>query len=695
MSIDVSQFHQVFFEESFEGIEIMEGGLLNLELGAVDAEAINTIFRAAHSIKGGAGTFGFSLVAEFTHVMETLLDEMRAGNRPITADAVDLLLKSIDCLRDLLAAQRDQTPHDQARVSDLKQKLDAMLSNAPVPPAAATPATAPVAAWVEAGAVWLIDFKPYPTLLQRGNDPVRMFRELSFLGEVETTADTRALPAWNEFDPELVYLNWTLKLSGDASRAQVNEIFEWVDTECDLKIAAAAASAPVEGTASPAVNTEAMPPLTHAKAEPEAAGSEKSAANTAARKPAANADQSSIRVGIDKIDVLINLVGELVITQSMLSQLGEAVEGKFAEKLRDGLTQLARNTRELQQSVLGIRMLPISFSFNRFPRLVHDLSNKLGKQVELKLSGEQTELDKTVMEKISDPLVHLVRNSLDHGIETPATRMAAGKPETGMLLLNAYHEGGNIVIEITDDGAGLNRAKILKRARERGLIGEHEYPSDDEICQMIFMPGFSTADTISDVSGRGVGMDVVLRNIKALGGVVDVRSIEGKGSTFTIRLPLTLAILDGQLVRIGQHTYIVPIVSIIESLQVDAGRVNGVIGKAELYKLRDEYLPIVRLYDLFNLQPEHTELDKGLLVIVEGDSQRIGLFVDDLLSQQQVVIKSLETNYQRIEGISGATILGDGTVALILDLPGIIRLSKTTPPNTRARLVDTTQWEAA
>ena len=346
------------------------------------------------------------------------------------------------------------------------------------------------------------------------------------------------------------------------------------------------------------------------------------------------------------------------------------------DKLRDGLAQLERNTRELQESVMRIRMLPISFTFQRFPRLVHDLSNQLGKKVELKMSGEQTELDKTVMEKIGDPLVHLVRNSMDHGIESPAQRIAAGKPEMGTVNLNAFHQGGNIVIEINDDGGGLNAEKILAKAKSNGLIGDDETLTEEQIHDLLFQPGFSTADQVSDVSGRGVGMDVVRRNIRSLGGSVEVKSTEGVGSTFTIRLPLTLAILEGQLIRVGRETYVVPLVSIIESVQIHKEKVNVISGRGEVYKLRDDYIPIVRLYHVFGLKAESTTLDKGLLVIVETEGKKVAMFVDDLLGQQQVVIKSLETNFRKIDGLSGATILGDGTVALILDVAGLFDLSK-------------------
>jgi len=386
-------------------------------------------------------------------------------------------------------------------------------------------------------------------------------------------------------------------------------------------------------------------------------------------------EAGSIRVGIDKVDNLINMVGELVITQSMLSQLGEDFDMDDLHKMQEGLSQLEHNTRELQESVMRIRMLPISFAFSRFPRMVRDMCRRLNKKIELKLLGETTELDKTVMEKIGDPLVHLVRNSLDHGIESPADRIKAGKPETGTITLNAYHQGGNIMIEISDDGAGLNTKKIIEKARKQELVAATDTLTEDQIHDLIFHPGFSTAEVVSDVSGRGVGMDVVRRNIQELNGTISMESIQGKGSTFTICLPLTLAILDGQLVRLGKETFIFPLISIVESLQINIEDVNSVAGGCDVLRLRDDYVPIIKMYEVFNLKTDNRKLDKSLLVVVEGDGQKVGIVVDELAAQQQVVIKSLEDNYQRVEGISGATILGDGTVALILDITGIIKMA--------------------
>jgi two-component system chemotaxis sensor kinase CheA len=387
---------------------------------------------------------------------------------------------------------------------------------------------------------------------------------------------------------------------------------------------------------------------------------------------AASGDGGSIRVSIEKIDELLNSVGELVITQSVLSQLAAPLEGREAEDLRNALGQLERHMRGLQESVMRVRMLPISVVFNRFPRLVRDLGQRLGKRIELRLTGDSTELDKTVLEKIGDPLVHLVRNAIDHGIETPEVRLAAGKPAHGVIELNAYHKGGNVVVEVSDDGGGLRREKILAKARERGLVSGDEELSEERVFNLIFAPGFSTADVVSDVSGRGVGMDVVKRNINELGGHVQIHSSPGKGSMVRIRLPLTLAILDGQLARVGEEVYVVPIVSIVETIQVRQEQVGSIAARAQVFRLRDDYLPIIRLYELFGIEPQYTELLDGLLMIVEADGKRVGLFVDELMSQQQVVIKSLETNFRPVIGFAGATMLGDGRVALILDIPGVI-----------------------
>ncbi len=687
MSIDMEQFHQVFFEESFEGLDIMESGLLNMDPGAADPEEINSIFRAAHSIKGGGGTFGFTHISSFTHVMETLLDEMRDGRRPVTTEAVNVLLCSVDVLREMLTATSDGEEHDEEQANIQQVELNKILNGEATASASptsgeATPENRAQSADQALG--WHIVFRPLPHMLRTGNDSLRIIRELDELGDLKITCDLSALPPCDEYEPEDSYLSWDIYLHGDISRDEVDEVFSWVDDDCELAVMPlideSAQAAPVANETKVAEPNEVKQEVAPAVENKRGGGDRR---KTDRRKPAGGAS-SSIRVDINKIDTLINMVGELVITQSMLSMLGEEGEegdDKSAsdreERTRDGLAQLERHTRELQESVMQIRMVPISFTFSRFPRLVHDLSSKMGKKIELVMTGENTEVDKTVIEKIGDPLVHLVRNSLDHGLEMPDERIAAGKPEIGTVQLNAFHKGGNIVIEIRDDGRGLNRDKILSKAIENGLIAEEHGLTDREIYELIFMPGFSTADVVSDVSGRGVGMDVVRRNINELGGGIEIESTPGKGSAIIIRLPLTLAILDGQSVIVGDETYIIPLVSIVESIQVREEQINRVAGRGETFKLRDEYLPVVRLHEIFDIaQPKAKELGEGLLVVVEGEGRNCGLFVDDLLGQQQVVIKSLEANYGKVDGISGATILGDGSVALILDIQGLMRLAR-------------------
>ena len=657
MTLDLTQFHAAFFEESFEALDSMESALLKLDLGAPEPELINTIFRVAHSIKGGSATFGFSGIASFTHSVETLLDELRGNRMQVTQAMSDVLLKSVDATREMLRAVQNKTPADAQRVADTQFDLEMILAQRASGPVAAAPAPAPVA--TGGGRRWRIHFKPFPELFERGNDPLRILRELAALGSLDVKADAAALPAFRNVAPSSCYLSWELLLTTEAAEAAVREVFDWTEGDCELRV-------------------EALDPPAAAAAEspaPARAAAESLGALTATEAQAVSGigESGSIRVNVEKIDELMNAVGELVITQSMLSQLGRSFEGSEAQQLQQGLVQLERNMRELQESVMRVRMLPISFVFSRFPRMVRDLAQRLGKQIDLTLTGEQTELDKTVLEKIGDPLVHLVRNSIDHGIERPDVRIAAGKPAAGSLRLNACHRGGNIAVEVSDDGGGLDCARVLAKARSRGLVGADEELSDSQIFDLIFLPGFSTAEQTTDVSGRGVGLDVVLRNVKELGGKIEVSSERGKGARFVITLPLTLAIVDGQSIAVGRENYIVPLVSIIESLQIRQGSLNRIAGRGEVFAFRGDYVPVIRLHELFGVEPRAQDVEEGLIVIVEGDGRRVGLFVDDLLGQQQVVIKSLETNYGHVDGVSGATILGDGSVALILDLPGIIR----------------------
>ena len=701
MSIDLSQFHQVFFEESFEGLQTMETCLLEIDCENLDLETINSIFRAAHSIKGSSSTFGFGEVAEFTHVLETLLDQVREGSRKLNQDHVDLLLQSVDCLNSMLTSLQAEDPIDTQQSTALIEQFNAILegkepaaSESAEPAAVVAAETAsdtpqePASQQAVAGDVtsWQISFVPDVNILRTGNEPIRMFRELAELGDLTVTARTGKIPDLGALNPEECHLGWDLFLDTREEKARIEEVFEWVVDESDLSISMAGGLFDVEPEAAeenplPEISEEVAAVSTdvpdkganNTTAAP--AGTAEKKKETTPPKETKSAESTSIRVSIEKIDSLVNLVGELVITQSMLGQLGSEFDLSKLSSLQEGLAQLEHNTRELQESVMRIRMLPISFTFTRFPRMVRDLSKQLGKKIELKLSGEQTELDKTVMEKIGDPLVHLVRNALDHGLETPEERVAAGKSETGTITLNAFHQSGNIMIQIIDDGRGLNKQKILHKAIQNGVISEKEVLSDEQIQDLIFQPGFSTADQVTDVSGRGVGMDVVRRNIQELNGGIEVRSVEGEGSTFTIRLPLTLAILDGQLIQVGKQTFIVPLVSIVESLQPDMSLINHVAGGCDVFRLRDEYIPIVKLWEVFDAEPNSREMSDSLLVVVEVGSAKVAIVVDDLLGQQQVVIKSMETNYKKVAGISGATILGDGTVSLILDITDLVQMA--------------------
>ncbi|PCI63501.1 MAG: chemotaxis protein CheA [Gammaproteobacteria bacterium] len=695
MSIDLSQFIPSFLEESFEGLELMESSLLNLEAG--DNETIHSIFRAAHSIKGGAGTFGFNKVTEFTHLVETLLDEMRDGRRDIVQSDVEILLDSVDCMRLLIESARDEEDCQDEKITQTSALLAKTLGNDSQSDKSIVDNEATDADIAENGQDkkhWQIQFIPEHQLVQTGNDPLLLFNALADFGQVEVQANIDNLPPLTDMNAEELYLHWQLSLISDCSEDEIKEIFEWVEDECELIIslktnentqtnntpknqrssAENLADDNLNSSVGSAPENNQNNDLTENKKAVQSSALDKKVISTE-KSPAKKSEVGSIRVGVDKVDSLINLVGELVITQSMLSELGNDFDLTKVERLTAGLEQLLQNTKELQESVMRIRMLPISFAFNRFPRLIHDLSKKTGKSIELIIKGEQTELDKTVMEQIGDPLVHLVRNAADHGIETADVRLKNGKPETGTITLDAYHQGGNIVIEINDDGGGINRQAVLEKAIEKGIVEPNATLTDSQVFDLLFEPGFSTAKEVSDISGRGVGMDVVKRNIQSLGGRIQVESEQGKGSTFRVHLPLTLAILDGQLVRVGSEVYIIPLIAIVESLQIQSKFINRVSGDLVLYRLREDNVPVLPIYQLFNLPADNKEVNNALLVVVEADGQKVGLMVDDLLAQQQVVIKSLKDNYQQVDGISGATILGDGSVSMILDIPGMINIA--------------------
>ncbi|MDC5818822.1 chemotaxis protein CheA [Vibrio europaeus] len=677
MALDMEQLRKMFYEECRENLEVLEDVLLNLDPTQVEEESINTIFRAAHSIKGGAGTFNLLDISEFTHNVEAYLDLVRNNERSLSAETIDLLLKSGDCIHSMLEGHELGNEVNVALKEEVGLKLAELLGEAPTDTTDVQPEQNHEASSSNSNQPWSITFSPHPEMFFSGNDPLRILRELKDLDEsCQIVADTTKLPEIDDIEAELCFLCWTASLDSRVEEAQIQEVFEWVEDECDLTIEKAPAPQ-AEDTSSDIVENAAE----QTKAESlESAASE--VANTAKSKEPnkstkvakSDSNVSSIRVDIDKVDSLINLVGELVITQSMLTEIGNDFTIEKLEKLKTGLDQLLQNSKDLQENVLNIRMLPMSFAFSRFPRLVRDLSSRLDKQVDLQIKGEQTELDKTVLERIVDPLVHLVRNGIDHGIEQPQQRLDAGKSEMGTIGLNAYHQGGSIVIEIKDDGAGLNCDKLWNKALEKGVLAaesRREEYSDKQIMNLIFAPGFSTAEEVSDISGRGVGMDVVRRNIEELGGHIEVKSALGEGSCFTISLPLTLAILDGQLVRVGGEVYVIPLLTIVESIQIDPNCIKLASGGIELYRLREENIPILRLQD--ELEMGNSEgLEQRILCFVEAAGNRVGLLLDELLDQQQVVIKSLESNYSKVAGISGATILGDGSVSLILDIQGLI-----------------------
>ncbi|MDP3744072.1 MAG: chemotaxis protein CheA [Methylotenera sp.] len=743
MTIDMSQFYEVFFDEADELLAEAERLLLGIDMESPDDEELNAIFRAAHSIKGGAATFGFMDMTEITHVLENLLDKIRKHEMALTAEHVDAFLAAKDVLAMELNGHRNAAEVDQEQVADVKMVLKSLSEASGVVikahPVAAAPAPVELSTVATIAQHEIPDGSScfnivMPEITER--DVENLQEELGLLGLVVVSKQTDG--------------RYVLSLTTDSSQADIVSICSFIVDADDLVITLAPTAAAINTAIE--VNTTKVEPSFASKTETkttsgsgvaiheevgyglfEEEGKEKveegygffapfqphpdavaasligddtvlTVANSGepavsvttetnasapggverrspgrreSDKTTANAETSSIRVGVEKVDQLINLVGELVITQAMIEQRISHLDPVHHEALINSVGQLTRNTRDLQESVMSIRMMPMDFVFSRFPRMVRDLAAKLNKKVEFVTVGAATELDKGLIERIVDPLTHLVRNSVDHGIETPANRRSAGKSETGVLTLSAAHKGGSIVIEVTDDGAGLNRNKLLEKAAKNGLVVS-ENMSDSEVFALIFAPGFSTAEVVTDVSGRGVGMDVVKRNIASMGGAVEIRSALGFGTTISIALPLTLAILDGMSVSLGKSIYVIPLNLIVETLQPRAEDIKTVTGEGRMVHVRGEYLPIIALHSLFNHATDITDPTKGVLVLIESDGKKSALFVDRLVGQQQVVIKSLETNFKKVPGISGATIMGDGGVALILDVSAIIQMGQNT-----------------
>ncbi|KAA6051372.1 chemotaxis protein CheA [Pantoea sp. Bo_7] len=651
MSMDISDFYQTFFDEADELLADMEQHLLGLDPQEPDAEQLNAIFRAAHSIKGGAGTFGFTVLQETTHILENILDGARRGEMQLSTDIINLFLETKDIMQEQLDAYKTaQEPNAESfnyiceALRQLALEAKGILPEAPAAAVVDIPAAAKAAS--RGLRLQLVDLKE--------KEPELMLEELSNLGSVtDVVKGTHSLEATIE----------------GVDKDDIVAVLCFVIDEAQIRFPQAEAAAPL---AEAAAETATAPPQSATVTDITPAVKRES---KRAAAPAKASESSSIRVAVEKVDQLINLVGELVITQSMLAQRSGALDPVAHGDLLNSMGQLERNARDLQESVMSIRMMPMEYVFSRFPRLVRDLASKLGKEVELTLLGSSTELDKSLIERIIDPLTHLVRNSLDHGIETPEKRLATNKTATGNLTLSAEHQGGNICIEVIDDGAGLNRERILAKALSSGLPVSDSM-SDEEVGMLIFAPGFSTAEQVTDVSGRGVGMDVVKRNIQEMGGHVEIASKQGKGTTIRILLPLTLAILDGMSVRVADEVFILPLNAVMESLQPTAEELKPLAGGERVLEVRGEYLPLVELWNVFDVQNAKTDATQGIVVILQSAGRRYALLVDQLIGQHQVVVKNLESNYRKVPGISAATILGDGSVALIVDVSALQSLNR-------------------
>ena len=696
--IDLSQFYQVFFEEAGENLDRMEAQLLEIDLAAADDEELNSIFRCAHSVKGGAATFGFADVAELTHQMETLLDKLRRHELTPTATMVDVLLQAGDALRAQLARHQG-AGGDAIDTSELLVGIRAM-SAGQTAPAAAVPKAAVVSEQLlgeppavpapkpAAGANSARELEVRVGPLQdptQANNLIDLFNEITDLGTIEAIDGGQPSDGMRRFrvvttssDNDLLDL-FTFHVARD--EVALLPMGPGYGFHAGAPGAPAAEPEPRDpgygffDNAPGAPTSDASAPGPAAPADAAAPKAAPRAPARVEKAPAAALESSTLRVSVEKVDQLINLVGELVITQAMLAQNSKQIDIALYQQLTAGLADLDRNTRDLQESVMSIRMIPMSMVFSRFPRMLRDLAAKLGKKVEFVTQGEATELDKGLVEKITDPLTHLVRNSCDHGIESPSERVAKGKPEHGTIRLAASHQGGSILIEVRDDGKGLSRSKLIAKAHERG-IDAPDTMTDAEVWSLIFAPGFSTADVVTDVSGRGVGMDVVKKNITALGGTVEIDSAEGYGMSVKVRLPLTLAIMDGMSVGVGEEVYILPLSSVIESFQVQPGNIKTIGGSGRVIEVRDEFMPVLDLEQVFQVPRFDFENAGGVMVVAEAEGGRVALLVDQLLGQQQVVVKNLEANYRRVNDISGATIMGDGRVALILDVGSLVRRAR-------------------
>jgi len=727
--MDLDAIQQMFFQESEEGLQALESCFATCREGGDDAETINTIFRAVHSIKGGAGAFGHEHLQTFAHHYESVLDQLRSGGLTMTPALLDVLVAAFDTLTDHVAAAQGErsTPDDSAVLAALEAASHADAAppaEPPAAPAAAVEAPAPTAGsddfdallgllGPEASApeaasggddfdalLGLLDLEPAPAAtpswrvrvrpsgngFANGSEPLLLIRELSRMGATDIAVDASDLPPFDELDVQRSYLGWTMDMPTEVAREDIEAVFEFVDGwQIDISQEEAPA-APVEQPEAPEVSVEpappapvVTPPAAAAKPEPVEAKpnpveTKPTPAVTKTAPPSAEAAAATIRVELDKLDRLVNLVGELVITQAMLAQrLSEHGLGGTSE-----LTSLENLTRELQDSAMSIRAQPMKTVFNRVPRIIRELEADTGKRVRLQVEGEMTEVDKTVVERIGEPLTHLIRNAVDHGIEGPQDRIAAGKPEEGVLRVAAEQRSGRIVITVADDGRGIDRARVRAKAVERGIVAPDANLSEEEIDNLIFAPGFSTAEKVSNISGRGVGMDVVRRNVQALGGRIGVSSRFGNGTSFTLSLPLTLAVLDGMIVKVGDQTFVIPLGNIVESLRAQPEQLSYLSEQAAILDVRGTQLPVLRVGPLLDV-PAQTDPGETVMIVVESDVGQAVMMVDAIEDQRQVVVKSLEANYRAIPGVSGATILGDGRVALILDVDGVMFQARRKP----------------
>ena len=691
----LDELKQTFFEECSEALEQLEAGLTEMRESGPSDDTINAVFRSVHSVKGGAGIFGYEDLVKFAHVFETVLDEMRAHKLEPTQDNVDLLLTANDVLSDLIgmsgagqAIPADFGAECRAAMEKLLGGEGAAADDNAAAPADIegldfTPVMLSDMDAEEAGGkhVYSIVFRPKPDLLKKANEPLYIVRELKKLGELSLTADTSSLPPLSELEPDCPYIGWTGTLTTEATREQVEDVFEFVSDDCELEIAEDNAAPAVEADSPAAeVTPEAVLPAAAAPsivpAAPMPAAAAGNDAQAAPRAAPAKAVATTMRVELEKIDRVVNLVGELVIAQAMLGQVVHGLEEETTGRLVQVLEEVSHHTRELKDSVMSMRAQPIGAVFQRMPRLVRELAHKTGKKVKLEMHGEGTEVDRSIIERLGDPLTHIIRNSVDHGIEAPDERRAAGKSEEGVVRLSAEHRGGRIVVEIADDGGGVNPDRVLKKARERGIVSPDAVLTEDEINNLIFAPGFSTAETISDISGRGVGMDVVRRNIQDLGGRITLKSERGKGMTLQLALPLTLAVMDGMVIKVNAETYVVPMSAIVECLRPSRSDIHNLLGGRGMLRLRGNLVPLVHLSDLLDVGAEVDDAAERVVIIADaGDGTNFGIILDELCGHQQVVVKSMEESYGTVPGVGGATILGNGRVALILDVDKLSELA--------------------